>query len=313
MRARIDISEIEAQTKIRAKYLRALENEEWDLLPGPDVRQELPAHVRRGAGPRRQAARRRVQAAPRAPQRGRAAADQRRAAPASARAAPPGSRFPRVALVALVIVGLVVALYLLGRGADDSDEPPAAARPRRRRGRRRARRRTHRRPSAARPKPAAAADRGDGAVDVCLQAADGRTLVNGQTLQAGQRTSTLRSRRFRLDARQQRRRGCGSTAGRARSRRRRARSASRSRRGGKICRRSSPRATPAARMSASRARHRRHRHRGADGPRARPQRPVAVGAAARARRRPDRDRRRRRPAARTSAARCASWRRGLSR
>jgi cytoskeleton protein RodZ len=34
MRARIDISEIEAQTKIRAKYLRALENEEWDLLPG---------------------------------------------------------------------------------------------------------------------------------------------------------------------------------------------------------------------------------------------------------------------------------------
>ncbi len=35
MRARIDISEIEAQTKIRAKYLRALENEEWGLLPGP--------------------------------------------------------------------------------------------------------------------------------------------------------------------------------------------------------------------------------------------------------------------------------------
>ena len=35
MRAHIDLSEIEAQTKIRAKYLRALENEEWDLLPGP--------------------------------------------------------------------------------------------------------------------------------------------------------------------------------------------------------------------------------------------------------------------------------------
>jgi cytoskeletal protein RodZ len=35
MRARIDISEIEAETKIRAKYLRALENEEWGLLPGP--------------------------------------------------------------------------------------------------------------------------------------------------------------------------------------------------------------------------------------------------------------------------------------
>ncbi len=35
MRERIDLSEIEAKTKIRARYLRALENEEWDLLPGP--------------------------------------------------------------------------------------------------------------------------------------------------------------------------------------------------------------------------------------------------------------------------------------
>ena len=34
IRARIDISEVEARTKIRAKYLRAIENEEWDLLPG---------------------------------------------------------------------------------------------------------------------------------------------------------------------------------------------------------------------------------------------------------------------------------------
>src|SRR5437660_3268307 len=35
MRSRIDISEVEARTKIRAKYLRAMENEEWNLLPGP--------------------------------------------------------------------------------------------------------------------------------------------------------------------------------------------------------------------------------------------------------------------------------------
>jgi hypothetical protein len=35
MRSHIDISEVETATKIRAKYLRALENEEWDLLPGP--------------------------------------------------------------------------------------------------------------------------------------------------------------------------------------------------------------------------------------------------------------------------------------
>ena len=35
MRQKIDIAEVESATKIRAKYLRALENEEWDLLPGP--------------------------------------------------------------------------------------------------------------------------------------------------------------------------------------------------------------------------------------------------------------------------------------
>jgi cytoskeleton protein RodZ len=35
MRQKIDITEVEAKTKIRAKYLRALENEEFDMLPGP--------------------------------------------------------------------------------------------------------------------------------------------------------------------------------------------------------------------------------------------------------------------------------------
>ena len=35
MREHVDITEIELRTKIRAKYLRALENEEWALLPGP--------------------------------------------------------------------------------------------------------------------------------------------------------------------------------------------------------------------------------------------------------------------------------------
>src|SRR3954451_24502665 len=35
MRNRVDITEVEAGAKIRAKYLRARENEEWELLPGP--------------------------------------------------------------------------------------------------------------------------------------------------------------------------------------------------------------------------------------------------------------------------------------
>lgn len=35
LRHNVDIGEVSAQTKIRAKYLRALENEEFDQLPGP--------------------------------------------------------------------------------------------------------------------------------------------------------------------------------------------------------------------------------------------------------------------------------------
>jgi hypothetical protein len=34
-RHKLDIGRVEADTKVRAKYLRALENEEWDVLPGP--------------------------------------------------------------------------------------------------------------------------------------------------------------------------------------------------------------------------------------------------------------------------------------
>jgi helix-turn-helix protein/uncharacterized protein DUF4115 len=33
-RRKVDLSKVEAATKIRVRYLRAIENEEWDLLPG---------------------------------------------------------------------------------------------------------------------------------------------------------------------------------------------------------------------------------------------------------------------------------------
>ena len=49
IRKKIDITTVEEATKIRAKYLRALENEEWVVLPGPDLRQDVPAHVCRSS------------------------------------------------------------------------------------------------------------------------------------------------------------------------------------------------------------------------------------------------------------------------
>ena len=63
MRRGVDFAQAELATKIRGKYLRALEDEQFELLPGRDVRQGLPAHLRRVPRPRRPALRRRVQLA----------------------------------------------------------------------------------------------------------------------------------------------------------------------------------------------------------------------------------------------------------
>ena len=107
IRARIDISEVEARTKIRAKYLRAIENEEWDLLPGPvyvksflrtygeflgvDTRLLVDEYKRRYERP--------------------ADSDLRPIAPL-------GRRRPRlgpIGAVVIVLVAVVAALYLLGK------------------------------------------------------------------------------------------------------------------------------------------------------------------------------------------------------
>ena len=134
MRQRIDITEVEAETKIRGKYLRALENEEWELLPGPDVRQELPAHLRRLPRARRPLAGRGVQAPVRAPRDAgdRAAQAARAGPPAASRARPAAGGQPRcwigLALVAVVLIGL----FVLGRG-DKNKNSGSVGRPRPRR------------------------------------------------------------------------------------------------------------------------------------------------------------------------------------
>jgi cytoskeleton protein RodZ len=114
IRARIDISEVEARTKIRAKYLRAIENEEWDLLPGPvyvksflrtygdflglDSRLLVDEYKRRYERPADQDMR------PITPL-GRERERKRRR--------PPG-RLGRVVAVLAVLVAVVVALFLVG-------------------------------------------------------------------------------------------------------------------------------------------------------------------------------------------------------
>jgi hypothetical protein len=130
MRARIDISEVEAHTKIRAKYLRAIENEEWDLLPGPvyvksflktygdylglDSRLLLDEFKRRYESPSDHELR---------PMAVRSQRERERAA-----RGPRRPLLPPAALIVLVLVVVVGVLYLIGRG-NTNKNPPVAGTP----------------------------------------------------------------------------------------------------------------------------------------------------------------------------------------
>jgi cytoskeletal protein RodZ len=195
MRARIDITEIEAQTKIRAKYLRALENEEWDLLPGPTyVKTFLRTYAEAlGLDGRtlveeyklRHERLSDVELQPIAP-RGTRTRDR-----------PPRRGFPRAGLVAIVVVGLVIALYALGRGTNDSPDvttPATTVTAQTTPARTTTQRTTATTPAA--PRTATLRVIPTRPVNVCLRAAGDRTLIPGQTLVAGAGTQTYRSSRF---------------------------------------------------------------------------------------------------------------------
>jgi len=192
MRARIDVAEIEAETKIRAKYLRALENEEWDLLPGPTYVKsflrtyaealDLDAKLLVDEYKLRHEHLSEVELQPinaAAPGRER----RRRQAPI----------VPRWLVFVLIFAALIFALSLLGR----DDETPPVASPT-------TETQTQTTPAAAQPPPPPPRRQrislriiATGEVNVCLKAGE-RTLIRGQTLQAGQRTKVFRSRRLRL-------------------------------------------------------------------------------------------------------------------
>jgi cytoskeletal protein RodZ len=222
MRARIDISEIEAETKIRAKYLRALENEEWGLLPGPayvrsflrtyaealdldakllleeyKLRHERPSdHDLMPIG---------------APRRRRGGG---LGGPAGMRGRPPRGVHPLVIAVVVVVVGLLAALYALGKTANDDNNGTSASTTQTSRTtttpvpRRTSTTATKKKSSTTtRRRSTAASSRfarlqivptGQSPVYVCLGAAGGRLPLNGVTLQPGSTSGTYRSSKFRL-------------------------------------------------------------------------------------------------------------------
>jgi cytoskeleton protein RodZ len=202
MRAHIDISEIESETKIRAKYLRALENEEWDLLPGPTyVKSFLRTYAEAlGLDARllleeyklRHERLSDIELQPITPLGHRGGGGRR------------GRRgrggIPRAYVVWFLVLAVLAGVYLLGKSSEDNgtSKPnvPSGSNPAAPAGGKKSKKKKSTQTPA--PRFARLQIIGTGQVYVCLKAAGGRTLVNGATLAAGSHTKTYRSSRFDL-------------------------------------------------------------------------------------------------------------------
>ena len=185
MRAKIDINEVETRTKIRAKYLRALENEEWDLLPGEiyvksflrtygdylglDTRQLVDDFRRQYERPSDQELR------PIAPP------GRERDRNARSRVLPPWL------IIGVVVVAIVAVLFAVGKLSGGSSSPPvthpAATTPTTHRTHSR-HRPVHR--AAAKPKTVRLQLTATGQVYVCLVDGTGAKLIPGLIFTAGQ-------------------------------------------------------------------------------------------------------------------------------
>lgn len=119
MRQKIDITDVETATKIRAKYLRALENEEFDLLHGGTfVRSFLRTYAQYlGLDAQRLIEEYRIQHEP------RDEAEFQHIAPIpQRRREPPRGPRGRGAVIAAAVVGLLGFLLVLGLTGGDGDE-----------------------------------------------------------------------------------------------------------------------------------------------------------------------------------------------
>jgi len=121
MRQRVNIEELEQSTKIRAKYLRALENEEFGLLPGPTyVKSFLRTYAEKlGLDPQLLVEEFRAQYEEPEPVEFQPIAS----SPGPARRRPPTPRIGPGAAIAVAAVALLGFLLVLGLTGDDEDEP----------------------------------------------------------------------------------------------------------------------------------------------------------------------------------------------
>ena len=201
IRARIDISEVEARTKIRAKYLRAIENEEWDLLPGPvyvksflrtygdflgvDSRALVDEYKRRYERPADQDLRP-ISSLGRERER-------RRRRP---------SRLGRVAAVVLVLAAVVAALFVVGSLSKNNNNATSTTPPPTTNSARSTRTSTthhHHRPAPP-PKPTTVTLKlvPTSSVYVCLEDGNGKKLIPGVIFTSGQSIPTETAKKLML-------------------------------------------------------------------------------------------------------------------
>jgi hypothetical protein len=203
MGARIDVSEIEAETKIRAKYLRALENEEWDLLPGPTFVRSFLRTYAQALGLDAKALVEEYRVNYERPSE--AALEPIVSTPQHARARMPGGRPSRgyMAIVGAVCVVIVLLIYgLLSGGSGGSPKTTSSAQTR-----------SHAKHSGVaggthggrhRPRAASKSELASlkleptGEVYVCLIGDDRSKRIPGVILKPGAPASTYHARRFLL-------------------------------------------------------------------------------------------------------------------
>jgi cytoskeleton protein RodZ len=204
MRARIDISEIEATTKIRAKYLRALENEEWSLLPGPTFVKSFLRTYAQALGLDGKALVEEYRLSHERPSE--AALEPIVSSPQRSRGRPStGGRSPGgpsrgylavVGVVALVIVLLVWGLLSSGGGSSSkststragTSTPAKTSGPRRK----------HHAASSSADSLVALSLRPSAPVYVCLIGDDGRKVIPGTELKPGTTTPTYHAKHFEI-------------------------------------------------------------------------------------------------------------------
>jgi cytoskeleton protein RodZ len=191
MRARIDISEVEAATKIRAKYLRAIENEEWDMLPGPTF---VKSFLRTYAEYLGIDARLLVEAYKLRYEPPPSDTELQALGPPVGSRRPRAPRPPRLSrgwVVGLSVAGLIVLLIVLGSIGGGDDETPVATRPTT----------TAKKSPKPRPRPAPTVARltlvPTGEVYVCLRNSNDKLIVN-ETLSPDTGSKSFRGKRFRL-------------------------------------------------------------------------------------------------------------------